>query len=314
MPSWRKTRCWCTEARPRLLPIGLEPSVFGMAARPLAALVAMLALLGCTTLSPAAAPHGLDPINQLQQLLPADAIFLGEQHDVPKHQQIHRAVVEALAGQQTLAVLALEMASQGQSTEKLGSDASEDAVRAALHWNNEGWPWSAYGPAVMAAVHAGVPVVGANLPPARVRAAMTDSALDALLSGPALLAQQEKVRVGHCNLLPESQIAPMTRVQIARDVAMAQTVARAALPGKIVLLLAGGGHVDRSLGVPLHLPPDLTAKTVLLQAGSASEETESADNFDQIWPTGAAPVKDYCADFSQQRSAAAAASGSKKEP
>jgi len=285
-----------------------------MLARRLAAVVAVLALLGCTALGPAAAPHGLAPISRLQQLLPADAIFLGEQHDVPDHQRIQRAVVEALARQQTLAVLALEMASQGQSTEKLGSDASEDAVRAALHWNNEGWPWAAYGPAVMAAVHAGVSVVGANLPPARVRAAMIDSGLDALLSSPALQAQQEKVRVGHCNLLPESQIAPMTRVQIARDVAMAQTVARAALPGKIVLLLAGGGHVDRSLGVPLHLPPDLTAKTVLLQAGPTSDDTESADNFDQTWATEPAPVKDYCADFSKQRSATAAASKSKKEP
>ena len=285
-----------------------------MDARRLAAVMTVLALLGCTGPAHESAPPTLDPIGQLQQLLPADAIFLGEQHDVPDHQRIQRAVVEALARQQTLAVLALEMASQGQSTEKLGSNASEDAVRAALHWNNEGWPWAAYGPAVMAAVHAGVPVIGANLPPARVREAMIDSGLDARLSAPALQAQQERVRVGHCNLLPESQIAPMTRVQIARDIAMAQTVARAALPGKIVLLLAGGGHVDRSLGVPLHLPPDLTAKTVLLQAGPRSEETESADNFDQTWSTGAAPVKDYCADFSKQRSATAAASKSKKEP
>jgi uncharacterized iron-regulated protein len=285
-----------------------------MDARRLAAVMTVLALLGCTGPAHGSAPPALDPIGQLQQLLPADAIFLGEQHDVPDHQRIHRAVVEALASQRTLAVLALEMASQGQSTEKLGSDASEDAVRAALHWNNEGWPWSAYGPAVMAAVHAGVPVVGANLPSARVRAAMTDSGLDARLSGPALLAQQEKVRVGHCNLLPESQIAPMTRVQIARDVAMAQTVAGAARPGKIVLLLAGGGHVDRSLGVPLHLPPDLKVKTVRLQAGPPSEDAESAGNFDQTWATEPAPAKDYCADFSQQRSATAAAAKSKNEP
>lgn len=285
-----------------------------MATRRLAAVVAVLALLGCTGAAREATAPALDPTGLLQQLLPADVIFLGEQHDVPEHQRIQRAVVEALARQQTLAVLALEMASQGQSTEKLGSDASEHAVLAALNWNNEGWPWAAYGPVVMAAVRAGVPVIGANLPPARVRDAMANSALDALLSAPALRTQQERVRVGHCNLLPESQIAPMTRVQIARDVAMAQTVARAARPGKTVLLLAGGGHVDRSLGVPVHLPPDLKVKTVRLQARLPSEETESPGNFDQTWSTEPAPAKDYCADFSKQRSAAAAAAKSKNEP
>lgn len=285
-----------------------------MATRRLAAVVAVLALLGCTGAAQEAATPALDPSGLLQQLAPADVIFLGEQHDVPEHQRIQRAVVAALARQKTLAVLALEMASQGQSTEKLGTDASEDAVRAALNWNNAGWPWAAYGPVVMAAVHAGVPVIGANLPPARVREAMANSALDALLSAPALQAQQERVRGGHCNLLPESQIAPMTRVQIARDVAMAQTVAGAARPGKIVLMLAGGGHVDRSLGVPLHLPPGLKVKTVRLQAGPASEDAQSAGNFDQTWATEPAPAKDYCADFSQQRSATAAAAQSKKAP
>lgn len=285
-----------------------------MATRRLAAVVAVLALLGCTGAAHEAATPTLDPAGLLQQLLPADVIFLGEQHDVPDHQRIQRAVVDALARQQTLAVLALEMASQGQSTEKLGSDASEDAVRAALNWNNQGWPWAAYGPVVMAAVHAGVPVIGANLPPAGVREAMANNALDALLEAPALRAQQERVRVGHCNLLPESQITPMTRVQIARDVAMAQTVARAARPGKTVLLLAGGGHVDRSLGVPVHLPQHLKLKTVRLQAGPPSEETESAGNFDQTWATEPAPAKDYCADFSKQRSATDAAAKSKNEP
>lgn len=284
-----------------------------MAVKGLLALMAATALLGCTDPARSAASSVLDAVDQLQQLLPADALLLGEQHDVPDHQRIERAVVEQLARQQTLAALALEMASQGQSTLALGPQASEALVRAALQWDNAGWPWAAYGPAVMAAVRAGVPVLGANLPKARLAQAMKDGELDARLSAAALLMQQERVRAGHCHLLPENQIGPMTRIQIARDVAMAQTVAQAARPGKTVLLLAGGGHVDRNLGVPLHLPQHLKAKAVRLQAGPASEEAEIASNFDQTWPTQTAPVKDYCADFIEQRSAAAAAR-SKKAP
>lgn len=240
-------------------------------------------------------------IQRLGQLLPADAILLGEQHDAPDHQQAQRVVVQALIAQNALAALTLEMASQGQSTLHLAPDASEEAVRTALQWNNQGWPWAAYGPTVMAAVRAGVPVLGANLPNARLREAMANQALETLLSRPALQAQQQNIRQGHCEMLPESQIGPMTRVQIARDMAMAQTVTQASQPGKIVVLLAGSGHVDRSLGVPLHLAPAIKAKAVLMQSEQAPEDKNTAANFDAIWPAQAAPPVDYCAKFGASR-------------
>ncbi|MEI6735087.1 MAG: ChaN family lipoprotein [Comamonadaceae bacterium] len=248
-------------------------------------------------------PHYADAsrTERLQQLLPADIILLGEQHDAPDHQQVHRIVVETLASRKLLAALALEMASQGQSTAGLASDASEDAVRQALQWNNEGWPWSAYGPAVMAAVRAGVPVIGANLPQLQMRAAMAKVELDSLLPGPALKAQQQNIRSGHCDMLPESQITPMTRVQIARDMAMAATLAKAAQAGKTVVLLAGGGHVDRKLGVPLHLAAGVKVKAVLIRSEVPAEPTEDSSSFDAIWPAQAAPVTDYCAKFGTSR-------------
>lgn len=238
---------------------------------------------------------------RLRQLLPADIILLGEQHDAADHQQVHRIVVEALAARNSLAALALEMASQGHSTAGLAGNATEDAVRQALQWNNEGWPWSAYGPAVMAAVRAGVPVMGANLPAAQLRNAMARTELDAVLAAPALKAQQQNIRTGHCDMLPESQIAPMTRVQIARDLAMADTLAKAVRTGKTVVLLAGGGHVDRSLGVPLHLAPGLKVKAVLIRPEIQADRTESVSNFDALWPAQAAPIIDYCAKFGASR-------------
>lgn len=262
-------------------------------------------LVGCAVSS--RGPEEPDPLHdpvhiaQLSQLLPADAILLGEQHDAPDHQRIHRLVVQTLASRQTLAALALEMASQGRSTAQLAQDASEDRVRAALQWDNEAWPWTAYGPAVMTAVRAGVPVMGANLPRAGWRDAMTDTGFDRLLSGPALKAQQQNIRLGHCGLLPESQVSPMTRIQIARDVAMAQTITRAAVPGKTVVLLAGSGHVDRTLGIPQHLPPGFKAKTVLLRAEPASSAIETIATFDQSWSARPAPVIDYCANLTARQ-------------
>ena len=94
----------------------------------------------------------------------------------------------------------------------------------------------------------------------------------------------------------ESQITPMTRIQIAKDISMANTLVKVALPGKVVLLLSGSGHTDRLLGVPQHLPTSLRFKAVRLRAGAAAEG-DKAEAFDAVWETPALPEKDYCAGF-----------------
>jgi len=207
-------------------------------------------------------------------------LLLGEQHDAPTHQQLHVDVIQALADRQRLASVVLEMAEQGRSTAGLARDANEEQVKQALRWGTQGWRWDDYGPAVMAAVRAGAPVLGGNLPREQMRIAMDDAALDGLLPAATLQAQRQAIRLGHCGLLPEAQLGPMARVQIARDRAMAQTLVSALESGKTVVLLAGAGHVDPALGVPRHLPPGLHARPVLLPPE----------------PTG----KDYCAELRRQ--------------
>jgi uncharacterized iron-regulated protein len=275
-----------------------------------AAAAAILTLFGCNSIN----QTSFTDLYQIRQLLPVDAILLGEQHDAPDHQRIHRVVLDALASQHTLAALALEMASQGQSTEKLDADATEDQVKDALNWNNDGWPWVNYGPVVMAAVRAGVPVIGANLPRKKMRQEMANSRLDTLLPGPALKAQQQNVRSGHCGLLPESQITPMTRVQIARDIAMAQTLVEAARPGKTVLLLTGSGHADRTLGIPQHLPAAFKVTAVRLYALDDPEVLKNEAEFDQFWPAKPAPVVDHCASFAASRNKPPALPASESPP
>jgi uncharacterized iron-regulated protein len=236
---------------------------------------------------------------RLAALQPMDVLLLGEQHDAPEHQQIHQQVIAVLAQRSQLGALALEMADTGVSTAKLHPSSTEQETKKALKWDDKGWPWEAYGPAVMTAVRAGVLVVGANLPRESMRGSMSDSTLDGQLPDRALKAQQQQIRVGHCNLLPESQITPMTRIQIARDIKMAEMLREVALPGKVVLLLSGSGHADRLLGVPQHLPASLKVKAVRLRAGEAAA-TDTPEAFDAVWPTPALPEKDYCAAFKAQ--------------
>ncbi len=259
---------------------------------------AVALLTGCAA-APPATPD-------LQGLLPTPLLLLGEQHDAPEHQALQRATVQQLAQQGRLAAVVLEMVEQGRQTTGLPPEASEERVRDALDWrgatNSGAWAWGVYGPVVMAAVRAGVPVLGGNLPRAQMRPAMTDVALDASVPPDTLQRQREAIRDGHCGLLPETQIAPMTRIQLARDRAMAQTATGALRPGQTVLLIAGNGHVQRDLGVPRHLAPDQPHRVVLSEAREAAESGAPGTGLtaDRLWITPPRPATDHCAELKKQ--------------
>lgn len=255
------------------------------------AAVLALSLLGC-------ASTGQSVAQRIDALLPADAILIGEQHDASEHQQLQAAFVIELAGRNRLAALVMEMAERGDSTADLARDATEAQARSALRWDSNGWPWERYGQVVMAAVRRGIPVLGANLPRGALRQAMLDSRFDGHLSPAALARQREAIRLGHCDLLPAERLMPMVRVQMARDASMAAAVEAAALPGKTVLMVAGGGHVARELGVPTHLPASLRVRTVMAVAGAP--EGESSAGTDLVWTTPAVPPRDHCADLVRQ--------------
>ena len=272
----------------------------------LAALICA-SLIGCAT-RPAPPPLTPAETARLATLLPTDVLLIGEQHDAPAHQQLQRQIVQWLADRGALAAVAMEMAERGHSTAGLPPGASEAQVRQSLAWDDAGWPWKTYGPVVMTAVRAGVPVLGANLPRAQLRAAMQNTTLDTRLPPPMLAEQERRIREGHCQLLPDSQIRPMTRVQIARDLAMAEAVSAARQPGRTVLLVAGNGHVQRGLGVPAHWPGDIRSKVLSAQSRSAQAATENRASEDPAtddvsadlrWPTPPAPARDHCAELRQ---------------
>jgi uncharacterized iron-regulated protein len=257
-----------------------------------AATLLMFAVSGCAPMAPP-----LDVSTRIAELLPADAILLGEQHDAPAHQRIERDVIATLAAHGTLSAVVIEMAPRGGSTAGVAATANEAQVQKALQWDESAWPWPTYASPIMAAVRAGVPVVGGNLPRTAMRSAMADIRLDGTLPSAALAAQHDAVREGHCGLLPETQIAPMARVQIARDDSLAQTLVQLAVPGKTVLLMAGAMHIDRAAGVPVHLPAALRTKAVALRADDGAADAETAVHADAAWHTPKVPPRDYCAEL-----------------
>ena len=254
----------------------------------------LLALPGCA-LQPPSTPADSAWHAELERWPATDALLLGEQHDAPEHQRWEADSVRWLAERGRLAALVIEMAEAGTGTDGLPPGANAAQVYAALRWNEGAWPWQRYGPVVMAAVAAGVPVRGGNLPMAPMRATMQDEALGKHLPPAALALQRQAIEEGHCGLLPADRVMPMVRIQLARDASMAQAVLDARQSGRTVLLVAGWGHVRRDLGVPTWLPPDLKTKTAIAQAGQALAATESEANY--IHATPALAPRDHCAEL-----------------
>ncbi len=235
---------------------------------------------------------------QLGEWKSTPILLLGEQHDAPEHHALEADTVRTLAARQQLAALVMEMAEAGATTRGLPVSASEADVQAALKWNDKGWPWQSYGPSVMAAVQAGVPVLGGNLPRSQMSAIMKETRFDDKLDHNALKIQTDAIRSGHCDLLPESQLQPMARIQLARDESMAQTIASAVEKDRTVLLIAGHGHVRRDVGVPRWLPDNLQVRTAIAQTGKVKPAIQN--EADIFIVTKELPPKDHCAELRKQ--------------
>ena len=260
----------------------------------LSGLLGLALLGGCTSQPPQAAASANAEFNlaALARSKAPDVLLLGEQHDAPEHQQWQQTTVAQWAARQQLAAVVLEMADAGHSTQGLAPSASEAQVQQALAWNDKSWPWRHYGPAVMTAVQAGVPVLGGNLPRAQMRDVMQQTRWDSHLPAAAWQRQLDAIADGHCGLLPEGQLAPMARIQLAKDDSMAQTASSQLQPGKTVLLIAGRGHVLRSIGIPTWLPAGTRSVVAIGQAGSQAQ-ADAADR-DWVHSTPALPAQDHC--------------------
>lgn len=264
----------------------------------------LLVLTACSATGPAGSntllvqDMGVPVAQRLRALGTPDVLMLGEQHDAPDHQRQHLATVQTLANLGELGAVVLEMADAGHDTRSLPANATPAQVQQALAWRDNAWPWAHYGPTVMAAVAAGVPVIGGNLPRQRNAAVMKEMEWDTRVNATVLSQQRDAVREGHCNLLPPGQIGPMTRIQLARDASLAATVQAATSRGTTVLLLAGSQHAHKGVGVPVYLPRSVKLKSVRLSAGDPRPDDAGA--FDAVWITPPVPPKDHCAQLKGQ--------------
>jgi len=97
--------------------------------------------------------------------------------------------------------------------------------------------------------------------------------------------QEQAVRRGHCDLLPDEAIPGMARAQMSRDRTLARSIAPYAARG--VVLLTGNGHARKDMGVPQWLAAPSTSIAVL-------EEGDDTEGYDYFVVTAPAARADPC--------------------
>lgn len=242
----------------------------------------------------------LSPQQLLDRLAAAPRVLVGEQHDNPDHHALELWLVRALAERRPSGSVLLEMLNPNQqervSTVQAAAKKGEvptDLI-GALAWQ-KGWDWSLYGPLVTWLVSQPTPLLAANLDRSEIMRIYAEKpSLDGTRSTASNVRDilLDDIRESHCGLLPESQLPAMLAVQQQRDRRMAESLKAAPEPA---VLIAGGFHARRDLGVPLHLDDLGVGEGMQVLMLAEVGKTVVAGQADYVWYTPALPPKDHCA-------------------
>ena len=239
----------------------------------------------------------ISAVELVELLADAPHVLLGEKHDNPDHHQLQLWLLSALAERRPQAALVMEMLKPEQQEQvdrlqDLDQLPDDEALQARLNWS-PGWDWQGYGSLVRWGLSVPTRLVAANLSEQEMKQLYrTPTALEYMYSEQARRELRETLEESHCGKLPLERLPAMLSIQQGRDKRMAEALYAAATPA---LLLAGGYHVRKDLGVPLHWPGTTAPVVVMLtEAGRAEPDAAQAD---YLWLTAALEPRDYCADW-----------------
>ncbi len=259
----------------------------------------------------------VDESTLMERLRDLRLVLVGEKHDNHEHHLIERRILGRLVD--NLARVVFEMLDEDQQPliPTLARGDTLEVIREKLSWPDR-WPWPDYGPLIQTVVEQDGTVVAGNIDRERIGALYSGDAgwLDDdprfashdVLGHAGREAVRERLFVSHCEVMPRASLDPMITIQAARDASMAHALLGTGDSGPPArsILVAGGFHTRRDLGVPAHIAfrdSEAEAAIVLLREVEpgltmpGDYEEVSTASADYLWFTPAAPEKDYCADL-----------------
>ncbi|MBE7637412.1 hypothetical protein GUA87_11200 [Sneathiella sp. P13V-1] len=231
----------------------------------------------------------------------ADFVLIGEKHDNPEHHKVQAAILKQNLNKGDVVVFEMLKSTQSKAIDDFNAGKTElSAFEKALVWEKSGWPdWNYYAPLFGTARDKGAEIRYGSLP---IKELKKTSFNNDALSDSAKSDLQDDIREGHCGLLPEQAIKPMTTVQMQKDAFMAQQMLTGEGDSNRRFLIAGNGHVLKDRAVPRHLAGK-EGKIVVIGFGEkGQEEANIYDNYDIYWITDSVgkTQEDYCADLKKR--------------
>jgi uncharacterized iron-regulated protein len=235
----------------------------------------------------------------------ADIVLLGELHDNALHHRERAQLITQLA-HPDLTIVAEHLPANSRPDFSGPTLAGLEAAG----FDQQAWGWPLHLPLFDAIRHAGLAVVGGNLPKGLSREivknrqqAMPDKTREihreAPLSAQAAKKLEQDLIDGHCGQLPQRYLEPMQLAQRATDISMALSL----MENRPSVLVAGNGHVRKDYGVPQVLAamaPSLKVISVGFYEGALARQEALpafATQYDFVWFTEATSRTDPCENF-----------------
>ena len=266
-----------------------------------------------------------------ERLARCQFVLLGEKHDNAEHHLLQARIIDALVAAGRRPAIAFEMlrVDLQPTVDRVlaGSSPTAAALRAAVKWDESGWPgWNLYAPIIKAALRPRLAITAADLPrswidiihrqgleglsPA-VRARLT---LDEPLPTGQRLAMADGIREAYCGYAPASLVDRMIDLQRARDAHLARTLLDRALTSNAdgAVLIAGTEHARIDRAVPVHLarwtPRATVASVAFLEVdpeyddppGHLAAHLGATPPFHYVWFTSRVDDLDPCERFKEK--------------
>lgn len=239
-------------------------------------------------------------------------ILIGEKHDNPDHHRFESRLLESLVTAQT--AVAFEMLDDGfkPALETLPEELTLAELKTALQWPEQGWSWEDYGPLLLQVMQQGGHIKAANIGRSQMMSIYREAS--SALKDQRRFASVARVRdslqepimnlvfESHCGKMAKEKLQPMVDIQLAKDASMATALVcpTDGIQSLRSILIAGGVHSRKDVGVPRHLPEKTQAVTLLMievddQRIEVGEYPAiQQDQADYVWFSPMFTDEDYC--------------------
>lgn len=266
----------------------------------------------------------LDEARLFTSLAKRAYVLVGEKHDSVAHHAFQARVVDALGRSAPRPIVMEHFRASAQP--KLDGffgvgHRTAGELPTEVGWDTGWGPFAMYSPIFERALAHRMPVVAGSFDKIDVRALVAHPELvipeevrrelgTVTFDDASEKALSDELFASHCGHLPSEYLAPMARIQHARDALFAVAMKRA--PSAV--LLAGKGHTRGDRGVPRFLPPGGFLSLALVEVEPGRVRPADYDDLTThdyvVFTPAAPPEEDPCAAFRSPKPTPPASKGS----